>query len=133
MKTYWLKQRESRSHSTKGISIQEPPQWHSKALEKRLSSVSITDLHRNCTESSSRRESRLSSPVPQGSPGLIPDERRIYSPVTFNDIARRSVANSPTKNNDMRGENFLNIKIMFTLPSDNGNQQNLTIPMFRRF
>lgn len=102
MKTYWLKQRESRSHSTKGISIQEPPQWHSKALEKRLSSVSITDLHRNCTESSSRRESRLSSPVPQGSPGLIPDERRIYSPVTFNDIARRSVANSPTKNNDMR-------------------------------
>lgn len=113
MKTYWLEKRESRSVTTKGITIQEPPQWLNKSSEKRLSSVSIADIQRNCTESSSRRESRLSSPVPQGSTGLMSEERRIYSPVTFQDVARRSVANSPTKNNDMRGSC---LPLQFPLP-----------------
>ena len=31
------------------------------------------------------------------------DERPVYSPVTFQDIARRSIANSPVKNNKQRG------------------------------
>ncbi|XP_033216664.1 soluble guanylate cyclase 88E isoform X2 [Belonocnema kinseyi] len=102
MKTYWLQKRVSRSHLTKGISIQEPPQWHSKAPDKRLSSVSVTELQKNCVDVLSRRGSRISTPTPLGSPGLLPEERRIYSPITFQDVARRSVANSPTKNNDMR-------------------------------
>lgn len=121
MKTYWLEKRESRSVTTKGITIQEPPQWLNKSSEKRLSSVSIADIQRNCTESSSRRESRLSSPVPQGSPGLMPEERRIYSPVTFQDVARRSVANSPTKNNDMRetrSNSVGAVSISFRNPTD---------------
>jgi guanylate cyclase len=33
----------------------------------------------------------------------IIDERRVYSPVTFQDIARRSIANSPVKINKQRG------------------------------
>ena len=104
MKTYWLEKREARSQLTKGIFIQEPPQWHSRANEKRLSSTSFTGLQRNCVDISSRRGSRISSPTPQGSSVLLPEERRIYSPITFQDVARRSVANSPTKNNDMRGK-----------------------------
>jgi len=31
------------------------------------------------------------------------EERRVYSPVTFQDIARRSIANSPVKINKPRG------------------------------
>ena len=31
------------------------------------------------------------------------EERRVYSPVTFQDIARRSIANSPVKINQQRG------------------------------
>jgi guanylate cyclase len=33
----------------------------------------------------------------------IGEERRVYSPVTFQDIARRSIANSPVKINKQRG------------------------------
>jgi len=31
------------------------------------------------------------------------EERHVYSPVTFQDIARRSIANSPVKSNKPRG------------------------------
>jgi guanylate cyclase len=34
---------------------------------------------------------------------IITEERRVYSPVTFQDIARRSIANSPVKINKSRG------------------------------
>lgn len=112
MKTYWLEKREHRSSSTKGITIQEPPQWHTRNTEKRVSAgtpaafnISTTIYeNQNCLDaSSSRRDSKIGSPAPAEST-FIPEERRIYSPITFQDVARRSVANSPTKNADSRGK-----------------------------
>ncbi|CAK9814862.1 Soluble guanylate cyclase 88E [Anthophora quadrimaculata] len=108
MKTYWLEKREHRSSTTKGITIQEPPQWHTRNVEKRVSAgtssafttASMFDNH-NCLDMSSRRGSKITSPTPPDSL-FFTEERRIYSPITFQDVARRSVANSPTKNNDTR-------------------------------
>lgn len=108
MKTYWLEKREHRSSSTRGITIQEPPQWHTRNIEKRVSAGTPTgftvatmfDSH-HCLDTSSRRGSKMASPtLPDSS--FLPEERRIYSPITFQDVARRSVANSPTKNTDSR-------------------------------
>ncbi|XP_076686910.1 guanylyl cyclase at 88E isoform X1 [Andrena cerasifolii] len=108
MKTYWLEKREHRSLTTKGITIQEPPQWHTRNTEKRVSAgtpVGFTAAtmfeSQNYLDTSSRRGSKLISPtLPDSS--FLPEERRIYSPITFQDVARRSVANSPTKNSDTR-------------------------------
>ncbi|XP_053979004.1 soluble guanylate cyclase 88E isoform X2 [Hylaeus volcanicus] len=108
MKTYWLEKREHRSLSTKGITIQEPPQWHTRNIEKRVSAGTSSGFtastmfdSQHCLDTSSRRGSKMVSPtLPDSS--FLPEERRIYSPITFQDVARRSVANSPTKNTDTR-------------------------------
>ncbi|OAD55536.1 Soluble guanylate cyclase 88E [Eufriesea mexicana] len=109
MKTYWLQKREHRSSSTKGITIQEPPQWHMRNTEKRVSAGTPAGFtaatmfeNQNCLDASSRRGSKITSPIPPDS-SFLPEERRIYSPITFQDVARRSVANSPTKSVDTRG------------------------------
>ncbi|XP_012219675.1 soluble guanylate cyclase 88E [Linepithema humile] len=110
MKTYWLEKRERRSVTTKGITIQEPPQWHTRNFEKRISSVGgvglintgMFDKLMSGDPPSRRGSSKMSSPTPPGSSGFFSEERRIYSPITFQDVARRSVANSPTKNVGVR-------------------------------
>ncbi|XP_014485315.1 PREDICTED: soluble guanylate cyclase 88E isoform X2 [Dinoponera quadriceps] len=112
MKTYWLEKRERRSVTTKGITIQEPHQWHTRNFEKRVSSVSAIGLispgvfekPSSVGDVLARRSSKISSPTPPaaGSSAVFPEERRIYSPITFQDVARRSVANSPTKNVEAR-------------------------------
>lgn len=116
MKTYWLEKRERRSVTTKGITIQEPPQWHTRSFEKRVSSVGAIGLispgmfdkpTSGDTLSRRRSSSKMSSPTPPGSSGFFSEERKIYSPITFQDVARRSVANSPTKNVEIRGDIFL--------------------------
>lgn len=113
MKTYWLEKREHRSLTTKGITIQEPPQWHTRNTEKRVSSGTPAVFtaasmfeNQNCLDISSRRGSKIASPTLTESP-FLPEERRIYSPITFQDVARRSVANSPTKNTDGRGKRMI--------------------------
>lgn len=114
MKTYWLEKREHRPSLTKGITIQEPPQWHTRNTEKRVSASTSTAFtattmfdNQNCLDTSSRRGSKIASPTPTDSTFLLETERRMYSPITFQDVARRSVANSPTKNNDSRGKRIL--------------------------
>ncbi|XP_036149629.1 soluble guanylate cyclase 88E isoform X2 [Monomorium pharaonis] len=112
MKTYWLEKRERRSVTTKGITIQEPHQWHTKSFEKRISSMGAIGLISpgifdksalgDIALSKRRGSSKMSSPTPPGSSGFFSEERRIYSPITFQDVARRSVANSPTKNMEIR-------------------------------
>lgn len=113
MKTYWLEKREHRSSTTKGITIQEPPQWHTRTIEKRFSAgtsagFTATTMFdaQNCLETASRRGSKIASPILADS-SFLPEERRIYSPITFQDVARRSVANSPTKNADAKGNSLL--------------------------
>ncbi|XP_050472707.1 soluble guanylate cyclase 88E [Bombus huntii] len=108
MKTYWLEKREHRSSSTKGITIQEPTQWNTRNTEKRVSAGAPAAFtaatmyeNQNCLDTLSRRGSNIVSPTPADST-FIPEERRIYSPITFQDVARRSVANSPTKNADSK-------------------------------
>ncbi|XP_029175781.1 soluble guanylate cyclase 88E [Nylanderia fulva] len=113
MKTYWLEKREKRSVSTKGITIQESHQWHTRSFEKRVSQQSavgvigminpgIFDKPTSAEAPSRRGSSKMSSPTPLGLSGFFSEERRIYSPITFHDVARRSVANSPTRNVEIR-------------------------------
>ncbi|XP_076390600.1 guanylyl cyclase at 88E isoform X4 [Megachile rotundata] len=105
MKTYWLEKREHRPSLTKGITIQEPPQWHTRSTDKRVSAGTPAAFtaatmfeNQNCLDTASRRGSKIASPTPNDSTFLLETERRMYSPITFQDVARRSVANSPTKN-----------------------------------
>ncbi|CAD6224088.1 GSCOCG00005475001-RA-CDS [Cotesia congregata] len=110
MKTYWLEKRPLRSNVTKNIIIQEPPIWMNRVSEKRaliststginagcVSPNKLADSHSHGDMSAKSPGSRISSPTPFGSTGIISDERRIYSPITFQDVARRSEANTPTK------------------------------------
>lgn len=126
MKTYWLEKRERRSITTKGIIIQESHQWRTRNLEKRISSAGaiglinsgIFDKHvlMSGDPPSRRGSSKMSSPTPPGSSGFFSEERRIYSPITFQDVARRSVANSPTKN--VRGRFFFFSQQLFAFCAD---------------
>ncbi|XP_034937770.1 soluble guanylate cyclase 88E [Chelonus insularis] len=116
MKTYWLEKRSARLNVTKNITIQEPLQWMNRITDKRILSSNITssieerslstphpltDSHSYVDMSMKSPSSRISSPTPFGSSGLISDERRMYSPITFQDVARRSEANSPTKTSNI--------------------------------
>ncbi|XP_046748262.1 soluble guanylate cyclase 88E isoform X4 [Diprion similis] len=108
MKTYWLEKREERSQMTKGISICEPPLWQNCAVKKRMSISGVGSSLRNERKaennSASTRTSRVSSPAPASSnSGILCEDRRIYSPITFQDVAQRSVANSPIKSVDVKG------------------------------
>ncbi|KAH0557648.1 soluble guanylate cyclase 88E [Cotesia glomerata] len=113
MKTYWLEKRPLRSNVTKNIIIQEPPIWMNRVSEKRalissstggnagcVSPNKLADSHSHGDMSAKSPGSRISSPTPFGSTGIISDERRIYSPITFQDVARRSEANTPTKSSN---------------------------------
>ncbi|XP_063989104.1 soluble guanylate cyclase 88E [Diachasmimorpha longicaudata] len=117
MKTYWLETRISRISIGKSLINQRPPEWMNTA-EKIMSPGSNVSHTNSVTSNSSNKvfdripymessakisASKLSSPVsPLSSTALASDERRIYSPITFQDVARRSVANSPTKHPDTR-------------------------------
>ncbi|XP_046431415.1 soluble guanylate cyclase 88E isoform X1 [Neodiprion fabricii] len=108
MKTYWLEKREERSQMTKGISICEPPQWQNCAVKKRMSigvvGSGLRNERKSENNSASTRTSRVSSPAPASSnSGILCEDRRIYSPITFQDVAQRSVANSPIKSVDIKG------------------------------
>ncbi|XP_046488952.1 guanylyl cyclase at 88E isoform X1 [Neodiprion pinetum] len=108
MKTYWLEKREERSQMTKGISICEPPQWQNCAVKKRMSigvvGSGLKNERKSENNSASTRTSRVSSPAPASSnSGILCEDRRIYSPITFQDVAQRSVANSPIKSVDIKG------------------------------
>ena len=88
MKTYWLDRREFRM-----------------PLARRASSVG--------TKSDGEKEKGSTL----GLAGLG-DERPVYSPVTFQDVARRSAANSPVKVNKQRGTNIVLLFLVFPLEID---------------
>ncbi|XP_052866342.1 soluble guanylate cyclase 88E [Anopheles cruzii] len=86
MKTYWLDYRENRpplqllAEDIKSPSIE----YIEQAKDRRLSIASY-----GCAQQHRQSSGGLSSA------GL--EDRRVYSPVTFEDVARRSIANSPVK------------------------------------
>ena len=48
-------------------------------------------------------------------PGIFhSEERPIYSPITFQDVARRSVANSPTKSLSVKGKSYV-VLVVYSL------------------
>lgn len=128
MKTYWLEKRQTRSASTRNISIQDPPAWHSNT-NSRHNSFTRNSTGQLLSSSPSGAQARLlarlpSSPTlalhalqaalaPQPAPVVTPsasgtfytEDRPIYSPITFQDVARRSVANSPTKGS-IKGDKY---------------------------
>ena len=121
MKTYWLEKRHTKSFVTRGITISEP-QWMSRAAEKRITSPAVGSIGFPGAKTESKQQytsyndpsssssptkcpgSRIASPTPQVPRGFVHEEPRIYSPITFQDVARRSVANSPTRSADSGGE-----------------------------
>lgn len=94
MKTYWLEDREHRKRYTnvnpiQTVAIPTPMQLPvpgSAGSRKDL----IIDRRRSVSVIQGTR-SRIGSPI-----GTT-DDRRIYSPVTFEDVALRSIANSPVR------------------------------------
>ncbi|XP_015121039.1 soluble guanylate cyclase 88E [Diachasma alloeum] len=117
MKTYWLEKRISRMSITKSVINQRPTEWMNTAEKLMSPSTNVGNINTVTSNSSNKlfdripyletsiktSSSKLSSPVtPLSSTALASEERRIYSPITFQDVARRSVANSPTKHVDTR-------------------------------
>ncbi|XP_026729089.1 soluble guanylate cyclase 88E isoform X2 [Trichoplusia ni] len=126
MKTYWLEGRESRPSLTKVISPQLRPgtelEWERAAdvrdsiaehsaqqmNNKEQNNSRIQELPNsgpnslvnvNCgalmTLQNSVRASQVAAPTTTMTSPV--EERRMYSPVTFQDVARRSIANSPNR------------------------------------
>ncbi|XP_043270278.1 soluble guanylate cyclase 88E isoform X2 [Venturia canescens] len=146
MKTYWLEKRQTKSPTISKIPINEP-QWMSRAPGKRISSSSM--LSSGAFSGSSVKLAlagepaatsdvnfpastpTMSSPTHPPHPNhrqsscsmLYEQDRRIYSPITFHDVARRSVANSPTKIADSREtEEHFRLHRESTLPRVEGEE-----------
>lgn len=93
MKTYWLEDRDYRTKlspilpSTSPVIVSTPSM--ELALVEHKPSADVAE------KAVAMAEIAASSPVAR--PAVTPDDRRVYSPVTFQDVALRSIANSPSK------------------------------------
>lgn len=129
MKTYWLEDRESRPSLTKTISKQIQPvselEWERAAdardsiaehsaqnLNKELNNKELTYYLPNSVNSGPNSSSNVPNQITFPSPTVKTptmtspvEERRMYSPVTFQDVARRSIANSPNRTEKDKGYN----------------------------
>ncbi|XP_050357424.1 soluble guanylate cyclase 88E [Nymphalis io] len=125
MKTYWLEDRESRPSLTKMISSQIPPvselEWERAAdardsiaehSAQQLNNKEVLNnfhlpnainsgpnsLTNNASNALTFQPSTPTMKSPNAPTVTSPvEERRMYSPVTFQDVARRSIANSPNR------------------------------------
>lgn len=96
MKTYWLEERKGR------IQLEPIP----IANNREIIGPITTDRRKSLLDAS-KRIIMLPGVINNTHPELLAnavgsnttnnDERRVYSPVTFHDVARRSIANSPVK------------------------------------
>lgn len=86
MKTYWLEERENRQKLT-----HIPPQF----VHANSSIVPVSVAMRRESGAQSRR--RSVSVFGNSRPSLTTEDRRIYSPVTFEDVAMHSITNSPVR------------------------------------
>lgn len=131
MKTYWLEDRESRPSLTKTISKQIRPvselEWE-RAADARDSIAEHSAQNLNNKDNKELVIKELNYQLPNSinsgpnSINNVPnqitfpsptvrtpvmtspvEERRMYSPVTFQDVARRSIANSPNRTEKDKG------------------------------
>lgn len=86
MKTYWLEERE---HRHKLTTITSYKHINNSIPMKALRRDSGSDRRRSVSLFTTNKSLAKSVPV---------DDRRIYSPVTFEDVALHSITNSPVKN-----------------------------------
>ncbi|CAH2096942.1 unnamed protein product [Euphydryas editha] len=125
MKTYWLEDRESRPSLNKMISSQIQPgselEWERAAdvrdsiaehsAQQFSNKETLNNFHLpnsinsglNCLGNNANNPMTFQPSTPtlknQNAPTVTSpvEERRMYSPVTFQDVARRSIANSPNR------------------------------------
>ncbi|CAH4035389.1 unnamed protein product [Pieris brassicae] len=106
MKTYWLEGRESRPSLTKVISQIQPGQeleWERAAdvrdsiAEHSAQQLNHKDFNITSATSLISTGNVISPTLKQPIITSPTEERRMYSPVTFQDVARRSIANSPNR------------------------------------
>lgn len=98
MKTYWLEDREYRTKLPANLTTSTPviaslPSAMDLAIVERKSYSARSD-RRSSQATLAIAAAVLSTNTPTVS---TPEERRVYSPVTFHDVAIRSIANSPVK------------------------------------
>lgn len=125
MKTYWLEDRESRPSLTKMISSQLQPgnelEWERAAdVRDSIAEYSAQQLNNkensvyyppsntapNSLNNSAGNPLAIVPSAPRSQPTVMSpaEERRMYSPVTFQDVARRSIANSPNRVEKEKGD-----------------------------
>lgn len=83
MKTYWLECRSENGEKRLEIKKPEPPKED--------------DVVVTCPSNMTERRMSMPAGVRHNKIGSILEERRIYSPITFEEVAKRSVINSPVK------------------------------------
>lgn len=92
MKTYWLEDREYRTKlpanliSLSPVVAALPPAIEMALVERRASTAAASD--------------RVPDPASPSIAAVTPvtvEDRRIYSPITFYDVAQRSIVNSPVR------------------------------------
>lgn len=96
MKTYWLEDRDNRTKLPADLKTSSPINAllpNAVALVERKSLSARTDDRRSSLSTSARAKAALSN-QPFVSTA---EERRVYSPVTFQDVAVRSTETSPVK------------------------------------
>lgn len=105
MKTYWLEERKGRTQlepipliDNRAVIVTD-----AASLAGPVAIVNPSDRRKSLMDASKRI-----SMLPRESSASGNEDRRVYSPVTFHDVARRSIANSPVKSifsaNRGRGE-----------------------------
>lgn len=95
MKTYWLEDREYRTKLPADLRTTTPvcqlPTTSELAMVERRSVSARSEHQRNQASALSKLRIGSSHKI------VVPEERRDYSPVTFHDVAARSIETSPAK------------------------------------
>lgn len=113
MKTYWLEDREYRSKLIMpAIKQQVESQAVAVVAPIEARKASFADKRNSISVGSSRKGSANIAADP--STGSVED-RRIYSPVTFDDVAQKSIANSPVRSIYSATRGRGNFSIFFVL------------------
>lgn len=93
MKTYWLEDREFRSKLIMPTIKQQVESQATAVVSTEARKASFQEKRNSISIGSSRKGSANIPALPANAA----DDRRIYSPVTFDDVAQKSFGNSPVR------------------------------------